>query len=171
MKILNKILDNVEEVILVFLLAVIVVVMFVQVIMRYIVGGGFIWAEEFCRYIFVFSVFLSCGYVVKRNCMFRMTFIQERLPLKMKFALELIVDVVLIAFFLYWAYCGRSIISDSLRTNVLSTALRWPLAIIYIVMFVGMILGAARSLEKLIRDMRAGPAAMAAPEEKEAVEE
>jgi len=163
MKTFKKFLDNAEEVLLVFLLVVICVVMFVQVIMRYIVGGGFIWAEEFCRYMFVFSVFLSCGYVVKKNCMFRMTFVQEKLPLKMKLVLELLVDISLTAFFVYWAYCGWSIITDSIKSGVLSTALRWPLAIIYIVMFVGMILGALRSLEKLYLDITSGPAGMEAP--------
>lgn len=45
--------ENLEEILMVILLAAFSIVMMAQVIARNIVGGGFTWAEEVCRYLFV----------------------------------------------------------------------------------------------------------------------
>ncbi len=53
--------NNLEEVILLVLLGALSLVMMVQVIMRYVFQSPMSWAEEFCRYCFVYSGLLSAG--------------------------------------------------------------------------------------------------------------
>ena len=61
MKKLGKWLDeNLEGTILMVLLAAFSCVMMLQVIMRYAFGNALSWAEEVCRYCFVYSAFLKC---------------------------------------------------------------------------------------------------------------
>ena len=148
--------ENIEEVILVILLVVITTVMFVQVIMRYALGNSLVWAEELCRYCFTSSIFIGAGYCVKKDAMFRMTFIVEKLPKRLHYALELISDVLLIVFFLFWTFNGRICIENGIRNNLLSTAMRIPYYVIYIMMVIGLAGGAIRSLQKLIGDIRGG---------------
>ena len=53
--------EDFEESILMIFLIVMSVVMMAQVIMRYFFKASMTWPEEFCRFMFVFSGFLSIG--------------------------------------------------------------------------------------------------------------
>ena len=54
-----------EETILMVLLVAIAVVMMAQVVMRYCFRQSMPWPEEFCRFCFVYSGFISMGYCVR----------------------------------------------------------------------------------------------------------
>lgn len=54
MKILRKIDDKLETVILSVLVAAIVLVMLLQIICRYVLNNSLIWSEEFCRYCYIY---------------------------------------------------------------------------------------------------------------------
>ena len=65
-KVLAFLDENLEEYIMAFLLGVISIVMMSQVIARYVFHHGFTWAEEVCRYCFVYSGLLSAAELEKR---------------------------------------------------------------------------------------------------------
>lgn len=153
-------LRNIEEYILVIILFGLVLTMSIDIILRYVFNGGFTWSEEFNRFIFAESVFLSCGYVVRKKCMFRMTAIQEKLPLKVRFGLELFIDVVLIVFFCYWSYAVIVNIKQYYKDMSVSSAMLWPYWILFSFMALGFFLGVLASVQKLITDIKAGPACM-----------
>ena len=59
MKILRWIDDYLEEYISLILLAIISCVMMIQIIMRYVFNSSLTWAEELCRYSFIWIAFLE----------------------------------------------------------------------------------------------------------------
>ena len=63
--------EDLEETILMVLLVAIAVVMMAQVVMRYCFRQSMPWPEEFCRFCFVYSGFISMGYCVRRGKMLK----------------------------------------------------------------------------------------------------
>lgn len=153
MKILKWLDDYFEEFLGVGILVIITIIMFAQIIMRYCFNSGFTWAEELCRYLFACSIFIGAGYCVKKNIMFRMDFINEKLSEKARCILEIIIDISLIVFFAFWTYNGFIVIERGINNKLFSAALKLPFYVIYIIMTFGMLGGTLRSIQKLFIDL------------------
>lgn len=163
---MTNLIRNIEEYILVIILAALVILMSMDIVLRSVFNSGFTWSEEFNRFIFAESVFLSCGYVVRKKCMFRMTAIQEKLPLKIRYGLELLIDVVLVAFFSFWAYSGIVDIKQYYKDMSVSAALLWPYWVLFSIMTLGFLMGVLASVQKLVAEIKAGPDCMILSHEK-----
>ena len=59
MRIVKWLDDNLEEFFMIILLITLTCVMMLQVVMRYVFKTPLSWAEEACRYCFVYSVMLA----------------------------------------------------------------------------------------------------------------
>ena len=90
--------DHLEETVLVFMLATISCVMMLQVILR-TVSASLTWPEEFCRYCYVWSVFLSIGYTIKKGNMLRVSVVMDLLPTRVHNAILIVVDLSMIGIF------------------------------------------------------------------------
>lgn len=64
-KVLNRIDEYLEEVLLAGALAAMAVIMGVQVFFRYVLGASLSWSEELTRYLFIWAGFLSVSYCTK----------------------------------------------------------------------------------------------------------
>ena len=65
-KVFTYLEENLEEILMVILLAALSIVIMIQVIARRF-DMGFTWAEEFCKYCFVYSGLLSAGYCIRKG--------------------------------------------------------------------------------------------------------
>jgi C4-dicarboxylate transporter DctQ subunit len=66
-----KIIDkNLEQFFMGIFLVSISTIMFIQVFMR-LLGASLAWAEELCRYMYVWSVFLSISLTIKKQTILR----------------------------------------------------------------------------------------------------
>lgn len=72
--------ENLEEILMVTLLAALSLVMMAQVIARAVFEQGFTWAEEFCRYCFVYSGMFSAGYCIRKKVSIRVDAIYGFFP-------------------------------------------------------------------------------------------
>ncbi len=82
-------------------MAVIVVVVTVQVVMRYVFNASLIWAEELCRYILVWITFLLIGLAFHRGELIAVDLVTVRLRPTLRFAFKLLVTVPLLVFLGY----------------------------------------------------------------------
>lgn len=73
-KVINWLNEHLEEYVLCNLLAVISIVMMLQVIMRYVFNASLTWAEELCRYAFIWSAFVSIGFTIREKSILTLTF-------------------------------------------------------------------------------------------------
>ena len=63
---IGRVVNAIEEGIITFLLAVMTLTTFVQVVMRYVFNSGFVWALELTTYAFAWLVLFGIPYGVKR---------------------------------------------------------------------------------------------------------
>lgn len=112
MKILNaysKFLDKLTKVlkaILIAMLAVMVLIMFYQVIMRYIFSNAKPWAEELTLYISIFMIMLALGIASRNDSHLQVDFLTRMYKPKMRCfmtAFWSIVSIIVMALFAYFS--------------------------------------------------------------------
>lgn len=145
-------LDNdLEETLLMILLAAITVVMMAQVIMRYFFNQSMPWPEEFCRFAFIWSGFLSMGYCVRRGKMLKVDILIGFFPRWLQKVLDVVSRFITLAFFAYLAFYAYKTTVFSFKGGMKSAAMEIPMWIIYLSVVVGSALGFIRQAEDLIR--------------------
>ena len=75
-KIISWLDENLEEFLMLILLAMISVIIMLQVIMRYCFGHALSWPEEFTRFCFVYTGCLSAGYCIRKGAGIRVRVIR-----------------------------------------------------------------------------------------------
>ena len=63
-KILSLIEEKLEEYFLVISMIAMVVIIFLQVVMRYVFNNSLTWSEEIARYIFLWQIWIGVSYAV-----------------------------------------------------------------------------------------------------------
>ena len=145
--------ENLEEILMVILLAAFSVVMMVQVIARNIVGGGFTWAEEVCLYLFVYSGMLSAGYCIRKGLTIRVDAVYNFFPRPIKVAIDLFAKILTIVVYAYIAYKSIGLIQS---TTSISAAMQLPIKYVYMAIPLGMGLGTIRGIQDLVKYCKSG---------------
>ena len=153
LKAYSKFLDGIEKLIraLLFLtVAVMVVAMVYQVILRYIFSASNSWSEELCRYLFIYSVMFGAAIAVRRNSHLQIDVVTGLLSERMKKIITIIATAAGIVFlgFLF-AY---SITLCQTATRTMSAGLPGVnMAMAYAAMPIGIVLMVLCSIEVIIR--------------------
>lgn len=142
--------ENLEEILMVFLLGVISVVIFAQVIAR-LFGKGFPWAEELCRYCFVYTGMLSAGYCIRKGVGIRVDAIYGFFPHWLKLVIDYTGKILVTAIYAYLAYSSIGLIAI---TSNLSTAMQLPMKYVYLSIPIGFGLGTIRGVQDLVKFTR-----------------
>jgi TRAP-type C4-dicarboxylate transport system permease small subunit len=108
-----------------------VVLVSVQVVLRYIFGTGIIWAEEFVRYAYVWLIFFGSVIAIRQNAHIGLDLVTEKLPLKPRRAIYCLGDVLIMFFLLIQTIYGLDIIIKT--KGMLSSTLRMPMSWVYYV--------------------------------------
>ncbi len=144
--------ENLEEILMVILLAAFSLVMFAQVIARNIFNHGFIWAEEVCRYLFVYSGMLSAGYCIRKGLAIRVDAVYNFFPRPVKILIDLLAKLLTVVVYAYLAYKSIGLIKT---TTTISSALQLPLQYVYASIPIGMGLGTIRGVQDLVKFCKA----------------
>jgi len=151
MKILKWLDAHFEEAFLCFLLVVILVVSFLQVIIRKIPWiPSLTWAEEFCRFCWIWSVFLSLPYTIKKGSMLRVTMILDIIPPKMAKILNIIVDIITLFSMALLFFYSITVVCSIKTSAETSPAMLIPMWIIYSMMLIGFFLAVIRGIQQII---------------------
>lgn len=147
--------EHFEETLLVVLLVMISCVELVQVVIRNVPFiPALTWAEEFCRFCWIWSVFLSLPYTVRKGSMLRVSVLLDAFPPKLKNSVDLAVDLITAATMALLGVYSVSVISRIVSSAETSPAMEWPMWIIYSVMLVGFILAALRGVQQAYLHLR-----------------
>ena len=148
MKRILKFLDShLEEYLIAILLILLTLTMLLQIVMRYLFQHSLSWPEELCRYCFVYITFLTLGYCVKRGSMLRLDVIREILPGKVWLALQAVVNVCVLLFFICMLCFSFDLLASMQKTNRASAALGIPYTYIYLSAVLGFALASIRSIQ------------------------
>lgn len=146
----SKLLDIVEKVItalLIFLLATAFLVIFAQVILRYIVNMGYPWIEEYARYSIVWLAWLGSAYALRHGKHMYVNITELKLSPNAFKKLNLCFDILLIAFFIVMAKSGYDFMMKSGST--LSVGMPIKLGYLYASVPVGVIFMLLATIEKI----------------------
>jgi TRAP-type C4-dicarboxylate transport system permease small subunit len=130
-----------------FSLWLIVVIMFLQIVMRYVFNNSLSWPEEFSRYLFIYLAFLGISYAVHTNTHIRMDILETIIP-RLKKPLGYIGDIFLLGFCLYLFKPGLKVLKFLIRTNQTSPAMELPMYWVYLALFIGLCLTIFRVIQK-----------------------
>ena len=128
---MKKLLNRFEEYFLVATLVIMVVLIFGQVIGRYIFHSAPSWTEELARYIHIFQVWIGAGYAVKLREHIKIEVFVNLLYGTPRKIVEMISLIIWFLLALFLAYFGTILVLDSINYGQVSPAIQIPIWIPY----------------------------------------
>lgn len=151
MKVLKWLDDHFEEALLVVLLILISCVQLIQVICRNVPFiDSLKWSEEFCRFCWIWTVFLSLPYTIRKGNMLQVSILVEQFPRTLRGVFRILVEVVVTASMLLLGWHSISLVQGIVASGETSPSMLWPMWIIYSVLIIGFFLGAARGVQQIV---------------------
>lgn len=155
MKKLISIYNKLEEYFLVYSMILMVVVVFIQVIARYVLNNSLSWSEELVRYLFIWQVWLGASLGMRINEHIRVDMFVKKLPDLAQRVLDLFIILLLLWFYGFLIQYGFLYLQSVIAKNMTSTALQLPLAYVYASLPLGSVVIALRYVALFVQRLRA----------------
>lgn len=126
MKSVADLLERITEWIMAAMLAVMVGLVFGNVVLRYIFNSGLVAAEEIARLMFVWLVFLGATVALRHQRHLGLEILQARLPFKVRRACAVIAHLMML--YALYLFVQGSWIQLLIGMETFSTVLRFPMA-------------------------------------------
>lgn len=146
--------EHFEECLMVIFLILIACVMMLQVVVRKIPFiQSLTWAEEFSRFMWIMSVFISLPYTIRKSNMLRVSVVLDLLPQTLRKIINLCVDVIVAVSMALLAYHSIECLKWSAGTMLegakaeTSPAMAWPMWWLYAVGLFGFVLATLRAVQ------------------------
>lgn len=146
---------NFEKWFLIISLVAMVLIIFMQVVLRWF-HAATVWAEELARYIMLYQVWIGASYAVREDAHIRITALIGKLT-----AISAVCPTVVLALWLIFALWltveGVLLVKEIAIMGQVSSAMRIPMTIPYASVPLGGALMSIRLVQKLIQGMKDGP--------------
>ena len=109
-----------------------------NVILRYAFGQPLYWGDEVMIYLMILLVFLGFGYMLIENRHVRMTAIMEKLTVRTQNILWVIISLLGIGYFIFLLLASLYITVDSFQIGFISTITGWPIGPWQVVICLGL---------------------------------
>lgn len=145
--------EHFEEAILVLLLASISSVMMAQIFARTFFNS-MTWPEEFSRYCYIWTVFLSLSYTIKKRNMLKVGIVMDLLPQKVRRTIEILVNVIMLVLFVILFRYAIVYTNKIWVTGQFSPAMNIPMWIMYLSTVIGFGLSSIRMVQEIVNNIR-----------------
>ena len=129
---------DVNRVVLVILMAAMAILVFTNVLARYLFNHSFVWAEELSRYMMIWVGFLGAGLVLRIGAHIAVDVFQDMVPRRvaqaMRAAALLVLAASLVA--MLWLGCSYVVFAWGQETPVLN----WNFGLVYVAIPLGALL-------------------------------
>lgn len=148
---LLKVLDEKLELsICIVLMSLMTVIIFVQVIMRYVMHNSLVWSEELARYLFIWLIYIGISYGAKIMKHIKIEAALGLFPMKVRPIIIIIGDVLFLGFSLFITYTAFTVVQRQIGLGQKSPAMQIPMWIIYAAPMVGFALTSIRQIQTII---------------------
>ncbi|MBH9967965.1 TRAP transporter small permease [[Bacillus] enclensis] len=147
---MKKKMDVMEETILVLTLALMVALIFGQVVGRYVFSSAPSWTEELARYIHIFQVWIGASYAVKKREHIRIESFVELFKGTARKVIETTALIIWFLLALFLAVFGTQLVLASLQNGQVTPAMQLPMWIPFLAIPVGGAGMALRLLQQLV---------------------
>lgn len=107
------------------------ILIFTQVIFRYIFGNSLSWSEELSRFLFIWATILGISVGVKRNFLLSITFVKDKFPSGLRNMLDIFIDIGILIFAFFLIVYGWEL-TQKVQFQ-LSPAMRISMSYVYVV--------------------------------------
>lgn len=135
------------------LMAALIVILFMQVVLRYIFNVGLVWSEELSKILFVWIVFISISIQVYSNKYLEFSFLQSKIR-KHRVLIYIFTRICILVFFIIIGYF--SVIYTIVSGNQMSYALNISTSWFYVIMPISSALSVFFLIVKTISDLANG---------------
>lgn len=157
MKILKKmgsIYNRFEELFLVGILAFSVVIIFVQVISRYVFNNSLSWSEEVARYLFVWMIWMGTSIAARDRAHISVELVRGRFTGRAGIGLDLVIDLIWLAACVFFAVNGTSVIQSMIPRAKMASSLPWlPMWTVYLALPVSQAVLGIRIVKQIVDDL------------------
>ncbi|MGI6684063.1 MAG: TRAP transporter small permease [Bacillota bacterium] len=153
-RVLNIINNKLEEYFLIVTMAAMVLIIFLQIIMRYVFNNSLTWSEEITRYIFLWQIWVGVSYAVKSSKHIRVEIIKDFLTPRGKFIIDILATLIWLTFGVFLFYRAGIVTSKVYVSGQLAPATQISMWIPYASVFVGSGLMIFRLLQKMYYDIK-----------------
>ena len=146
--------ENLEEFLLVVMLAAMTLIMGIQIFSRYALGQSLSWSEEVTRFLFIWSGFLSVSYCSKKCLSIKIEQFVAAFPRRGKALFKVVNHTFELIFFLYMIPFAYSYMMSAIHSGQLSPACGIPMYYIQAAPFVSFLLVTFRILQRWIIEFK-----------------
>ena len=147
MKVLKFIDEQFEKWFLILSLIVMVLVTFIQIVLRWF-NAATVWAEEFSRYVMLYQVWVGASYAVHEDAHIRITALIGKLSGGRRRGMDLVVLT------LWLTVEGCVLVGKIAAMGQVSSAMRIPMTIPYASVPIGGALMTIRLVQKIVERLR-----------------
>lgn len=146
--------SNAEKVLASTLLAAIVLLIFGNVFMRYVMNASLSWGEELTLWLFVWFVWLGVSYAFHTGDHVRITVLRDALSERARLFADVMIALLVLVFLVVLTIECIKLIRQPFVASQTSVVLGLPIPILYASAPVGAGLSAIRVVQHLIRTLR-----------------
>lgn len=146
--------NSLEKNLLVISLGVTVLLVFIQIFMRWVLNSSLTWSEELVRYIFIWQIWLGTSVGFRDDKHIKLEIVSSRLKGKSLAVYDIIGTLIVIAFSAFLIYTGMQLVARFISTNYLSASLRLPLYLVYLSLPFSSFVVILRLLGKVIKNIK-----------------
>jgi len=125
---ISRTVNRIAETAIVVIVSTMAVVVFVEVVFRYVLHLPLFWTEEFARYCLVWSSLLGAGVALKRGEHIAVTFLADIFPKGMRIKTSLLVQILIASFLgvIFWGGFCLVIITRHQLSPAMRIPMSWP---------------------------------------------
>jgi TRAP-type C4-dicarboxylate transport system permease small subunit len=141
------VLSKILEVVMVGILAVMVVLVFGNVVARYAFDAAITWAEEVSRFLFVWLTFVGATLGLQKGLHIGMDMLVTRLGARRRLLMEVLNSLIVLVFLGVWMVGGVTLIEANL--DYMSPATGFSMGLVYLIGPLAAVLMAFEVLSRL----------------------
>ena len=119
-----KFLNNVEEKFLILNLFISTLIVFMNVVLRYVFSASLSWVDEAASYMFIWLIWIGADYTLANRKHLRIDILSSKLQGKSRICLELFVMAVWCGFCVFLGWQGVKLVRVVVEQQQLSTAMQ-----------------------------------------------
>ena len=150
-----KVLDWLCDISSLIILYITVVVIFVQVVCRYVLEVALPWTEEFARFAFIWLIFLANAMAERQKEHFRVSYFVEQAPRRVRYVFWVFGELLIFTFFI-WLFID-SLQFVKMGTRMISTVMQLRLDWIYWALPAAIVLGLLNRSRNIVAVLRERP--------------
>jgi TRAP-type C4-dicarboxylate transport system permease small subunit len=154
MKVLRFVDDNLEKILVIFLLGAMSLIIGYQVVMRYVMRASLSWSEEVARYMFIWLTYIGISYGVKTNRHIKVDAAMYIFPKKTRKYVIILGNILFLGFALLITKNSASVSAKILSLGQASPAVGVPMGFVYMAPLVGFAMVSFRLVQSIYFEIK-----------------